>query len=180
MCQYRRFIPLLCLTTAIACLLSVTASTHSLADKEDVKDMTGMWGKLFNIKGKLEVSNAERDARIAAADGPIYYKIDAKLIEVGWYNFTFVAIDEDNQAFQVHTVRVEVKKGYTNSKKMIVSPGVISNQATLSIQPNEIVGVHWSYYPGGEGVIGGWILKSVTYAKSKSGLTGYEENLSPL
>lgn len=167
---------LLCLTAIVMSLLSASASPNA---REDVKDMTKSWAKLFGITGKLEVSNGLRDARAAASDGAITYSFDAKLKELGAYNFTFLLLDDDGQAYQAHTVRVAAGKHYRSSTKRIVSPEGVFNQATLCVQPDETIGVQWLYNPGGEGIPGGWILKNVVYTQTRSGVPGYKGRFAP-
>lgn len=176
---HRSLLSVLNLVFVVLLILASTESQHVSAAENDVKDMTAAWSKLFACNGKLDVSAGKRNAAMAALDGPIEYSFDAKLKEVGAYNFTFVNIDARGDAYQVHTVRVAVGKNHRNSKKMTVAPEGVANEATLHMQPNETVGVQWSYNPGGEGVPGGWILKTVTYGKVVSGVPGYEGLLSP-
>jgi hypothetical protein len=147
--------------------------------EKDLYDMTERWQVMFELDGKLVISNARRDARLAPADGPDKLFFDARPKLTGWYAFTFIRVDRHERTYQVHTIRVGVQEGIPNSKPVVVSPDTAAlNQAIEYCTPNESIRVNWDYSQGGEGLPGGWRLMKTAYSadvKTPPSAPGFED-----
>lgn len=144
---------------------------------EDLYDTTQRWQSLFGLDGRLEISEARRDARAAPEDGSIDSHFRAVPKKPGWYTFVFVCINAFGP-YQVHAVRLVVVEGAQNIKTPFVSPDSEYSMFQPIVAPGTPVIVHWSFYPGGEGPIGGWQLVGVTYspvakASRRLGIPGF-------
>ncbi len=143
----------------------------------DLYDMTARWQVMFGLDGKLVVSGGREDVRAAAADGEVFFSFDAQPKRVGWYAFTFIQVDDLERTYQVHTVRLRVLERLKNSRPPVISPESETLNQVVSVAPEEKARVKWSYYPGGEGIPGGWRLMQTSYWNSKlpPSVPGYEK-----
>lgn len=134
---------------------------------------------MFGIEDKLVVSNGRRDARAAAADGPIRLSFEAKLEKPGWYCFTFIRVDEADRVYQVNTVRVLVTGRDKSTKPIDITPAAPTHNQYLSAAPDTLARVGWGYNPGGEGRPGGWRLMRTGYyedSKPRPSVPGFEKS----
>lgn len=144
---------------------------------EGLYDMTERWQVMFGLDGRLKVSSGRRDGRAAPANGHERSSFVAKPKVAGWYAFTFIGVDQLECTLQVHTVRLHVFEGAKNSKPPVIRPERKMWFQAVSVAPGAEVHVKWSYYPGGEGVAGGWKLVSTSYSDGKlpPSVPGYEK-----
>lgn len=161
--------------------------------ENDLFDVTDCYRAMWGIPGRFTIDSAEIDSRAAAADGCTFYHLKAHFLQPGTYLFNFEKTDNLGYAFEKRMVRLRIADIDNTEKNSSVPPQEVPVSPEDSFYRRSLFGyvsarlcdkiyVNWSYYPGGEGIPGGWGLTGVKEVDSqgnpvKSGneiVLGYE------
>lgn len=125
------------------------------------------WQTVYGLEGKLEIVKA-KILNAGAMDGYISYSFTAKPKVDGYYTFIFV-LTQEQFTQQIRFVHLRAHR----NNNISAQPVSLSPDSDKAFNPLFLVktdtpfNMAWHFYPGGEGIPGGWQLADIVYSADR-------------